>query len=97
MKFRDGEMGKVGSKFVDSGFDFLELGGGWRCGIVYKGRSIGDRRQILGGHGLVVAGEGFIRRKRILTVISRWIVRRPLLPGPWRTDLGPWFIREVGE
>jgi hypothetical protein len=36
--FGDREMSKVGTEFVDSGFDFLELGRGWGSGIVYKGR-----------------------------------------------------------
>jgi hypothetical protein len=31
-------MSKIGTEFVDGGFDFLELGRGWRSGIVgYKG------------------------------------------------------------
>ena len=31
-------MSKIGTEFVDGGFDFLELGRGWGSGIVgYKG------------------------------------------------------------
>jgi len=62
-------MGEVWSQTVDCGFDFLELGRGWRSGIVYKGRSIGDRRQILGGPGLRNLGDGYMSEIGILTVI----------------------------
>jgi hypothetical protein len=74
MKFGDWEVCEVGSEFIDRGFDFLKLGRGRRDRIVDKGRSIGDRRQILGGHGVVAVAEGFIRRKRILTVICGYAV-----------------------
>jgi hypothetical protein len=38
VEFGDWEMSKVGTEFVDGGFDFLELGRGWGSGIVgYKG------------------------------------------------------------
>jgi len=69
VEFGDGEVRKVGAKCVDCGFDFLELGRGWRSGIVYKGRSIGDRRQILGGLDALIVGEGCIGRKKIFTAI----------------------------
>src|SRR6516225_5631294 len=62
-------MGEVWSQTVDCGFYFLELGRGWGSGIVYKGRSIGDRRQILGGVSALIVDEGCIGRKKIFTAI----------------------------
>jgi hypothetical protein len=64
-------MSKVGTEFVDGGFDFLELGRGWGSGIVYKGLGIGIRLSIYRGRGVSVAGEGFISAIGILTVILR--------------------------
>jgi hypothetical protein len=34
MKFGHWEVSKVGTKFVDGGSDFIELGRGWGSGIV---------------------------------------------------------------
>jgi hypothetical protein len=69
-RFRDWQVSKVGAKGVDCRFNNLDFVGGRGSGIVYKGRRFRDRRQILGGQGLVVAGEGYISADRILTVIS---------------------------
>jgi len=37
VRFGDWQVSKVGTELVDCGLDFLELGGGWGSGIVYKG------------------------------------------------------------
>ena len=78
VRFGNGEVGEVGTKFVDCGFNSLKVFGGRGLGIVYKGRGISIRRQIYRVPGLSVAGEGFTGRKKIFTVIFRWIGR-----GPW--------------
>jgi len=46
VRFGDREVSKVGTKFFDGGFDFLELGGGWGRGIVYKSGGIRIRLSI---------------------------------------------------
>jgi hypothetical protein len=50
--FGDREMSKVGTKFVDGGFDFLELGRGRGFGIVDQGLGIGIRLNICRAWGL---------------------------------------------